>query len=133
MRRHRNNIKNDMAYFNKARENMNRKEKNKQTKIEKNEISIEERLICNDFIDNFDLEKEFTDCNLLGWIDMIENPNLYTAVKSLSIENQIFLSYIIKEGLTQRELAKIYGINQRTVGRKFDKILGLLKIILSIK
>ena len=65
--------------------------------------------------------------NLLGWLELIENPKLYEAVKNLSIEDQIFISYIVKEGQTQREVARIYGINQRRAGRKLEKILNLLK------
>ena len=71
--------------------------------------------------------------SLLGWIELIENQKLYEAVKSLSVEDQIFISYIVKEGRTQREVARIYGINQRTVGRKLEKILNLLKTFLLIR
>ena len=71
--------------------------------------------------------------NLLDWIELIENQKLYEAVKNLSIEDQIFISYIVKEGRTQREVARIYGINQRTAGRKPEKILSLLKTFLLIR
>ena len=71
--------------------------------------------------------------NLLGWIELIENQKLYEAVKNLSIEDQIFIGYIVKEGQTQREVARIYGINQRTAGRKLEKILNLQRLFLFIR
>ena len=42
--------------------------------------------------------------NLLCWIKLIENPKLYEAVKTLSIEDQIFISYIIKERKNKQNL-----------------------------
>ena len=92
MKKRRYNIKDEMAYFNKVKKNMDCKEKIKQSEIEKNEISIEDRPICNDFIDNFDLDKELASRNLLGWIDMIEDQKLHAAVKSLPVEEQALLS-----------------------------------------
>ena len=61
--------------------------------------------------------------NLLGWIELIENQKLYKAVKSLSIEDQIFISYIVKEGRTQREMENIYKVDHRNIGRKFNNII----------
>ena len=92
MKNRRYNIKDELAYFNKVTQNMDCKEKIKQSEIEKNEISIEEQSICNDFLDN---------------IDMIENQKLHDAVKSLSLDDQVLLSYIFEKEKTQRELEKI--------------------------
>ena len=61
--------------------------------------------------------------NLLGWIELIENQKLYEAVKSLSVEDQIFISYIVKEGRTQRELSIMYKLTQQAISRHFNKIM----------
>ena len=49
------------------------------------------------------MDKHLEERNLLGWIELIENPKLYEAVKNLHIEDQILISYIVKDGRTQRE------------------------------
>lgn len=127
MKKRRYNIKDEMAYFNKVKKNMDCKEKIKQSEIEKNEISIEDRPICNDFIDNFDLNKELADRNLLGWIDMIEDQKLHAEVKSLPIEEQTLLSYIFEKEMTQRELEKIYNLDQSVICRRYNKTIKFIK------
>ena len=65
--------------------------------------------------------------NLLGWIELIENQKLYKAVKSLSVEDQTFISYIVKECKTQSEISYFYNLSQSQVCCKFNKILRILK------
>ena len=65
--------------------------------------------------------------SLLGWIELIENESLHKALKSLKIEDQIFISYIVKECKTQRELAKIYGIAQKNICKKFERLIKKIK------
>ena len=132
MSRRRNNIKNELAYFYKVIKNMNIKDSIKQSKINEHETPLDE-ILYGQFSAGETMDKHLEEKTLLGWIELIENPKLYEAVKSLSIEDQIFISYIVKEGQNQREVARIYGINQRTVGRKLEKILNLLKTFLLIK
>ena len=124
-----NNINDKIAYFYTVIKNMDIKDGIKQSKINDHEVSVDEVLYDN-FSDNFDVDKQLVEQSLLGWIDLIENENLHKAVKSLSIEDQIFISYIVKECRTHRELAQIYKIDHRTVGRKFVKIIKKLKHIL---
>lgn len=127
MKKRRYNIKDEMAYFNKVKKNMDCKEKIKQSEIEKNEISIEDQPICNNFIDNFDLDKELASRNLLGWIDMIEDQKLHAAVKSLPIEDQTLLSYIFEKEMTQRDLEKIYNLDQSVICRRYNKTIKFIK------
>ena len=124
-----NNINDKIAYFYTVIKNMDIKDGVKQSKINNHEVSVDEVLYDN-FLDNFDVDKQLAEQSLLGWIELIENPNLHNAVKSLLIEDQIFISYIVKECCTQRELAQIYKIDHRTVGRRFEKIIKKLKHIL---
>ena len=64
---------------------------------------------------------------MLGWIELIENQKLYEAVKSLSIEEQIFISYIVKERKTQAELSKQYEVTQPAICQRFNKLIKTLK------
>ena len=111
---------------------MDLKDNIKRSKIDEHEIPIEE-VIYDAFSNKFDVDKQLLQANLLGWIELIENENLHKAVKSLSIEDQIFISYIVKECKTQQELASKYGINQSSVKNRFDKILRVLKNLMSKK
>ena len=126
MRNHRDNIKNEIVYFYTVIKNMDMKDSIKKSKVNEYEIPLEE-IIYDNFSNDFDVDKQCQDKNLLGWIELIENENLHKAVKSLSVEDQIFISYIVKECRTQRDLAQIYKVNQRTIGRKFEKILNKIK------
>ena len=103
MRNHRNDIKNELAYFYTIIKNMDIKDSIKNSKVKEHEISLEE-VIYDNCSDDFDVDKQVAEQSLLGWIELIENKNLHKAVKSLSIEDQIFISYIVKECRTQREL-----------------------------
>ena len=68
--------------------------------------------------------------NLLGWIELIENQKLYEAVKTLSIEDQIFISYIVEEGRTQRELSRTYGVAQKNISKRFNSVIEKIKYLL---
>ena len=107
----RNNIKNEIAYFYTVIKNMDTKDNIKKSKVKAHEISLEE-IIYDNFSDDFDIDKQFLERSLLGWVELIENENLHKAIKSLSIEDQIFISYIVKECRTQQELSRIYNIAQ---------------------
>lgn len=73
------------------------------------------------------MDKQVAEQSLLGWIELIENKNLHKAVKSLSIEDQIFISYIVKECRTQRELSNIYNITQQNISKRFNNIIKKLR------
>ena len=124
--KNRRDIKSEMAYFYTVIKNMDKKDALKQSKVKEHEVSIEDVLYDKES-ENADIEKQVFEENLLGWIELIENEKLHKAIKNLSIEDQIFISYIVKECKTQRELAEIYNLNHRTIGRKFEKILKLIR------
>ena len=122
MSRCRDNIKNELAYFYKVVKNMDIKDSIKQSQINEYETPLDE-ILCEQFFVDENMDKHLEEKNLLGWIELIENPKLYEAVKELSIEDQIFISYIIKEGLTQRELSIMYGLTQQDISYKFNKLI----------
>lgn len=124
----RDNIKNEMAYFKKVIKNMEIKESIKRSKINNNEV------LTNIIQDIYSTSDEyFCENNLLDWVELIENPNLYKAIKSLSIEEQTLLSYIFYKEKTQIEVAKIYSVSQKSISVNINKILIKIKNILRIK
>ena len=119
-------INDKISYFNTVVRNMNTDDLRRQTRINKREISLESEVYEN-MPDNFDLDEKISDDTLTGWIDLIENEKLHKAVKSLAIEDQAFISYIVKERRTQRELEKIYNISHQNIGKRFSKIINKLQ------
>ena len=127
--KNRRDIKSEMAYFYTVIKNMDKKDALKQSKVKEHEVSIED-VIYDKESENADIEKQVFEENLLGWIELIENEKLHKAIKNLSIEDQIFISYIVKECKTQRELAEVYKMAQQNVSKKFNKIIEKLRKIL---
>ncbi len=126
MGNYRDNIKDEIAYFYTVIKNMDTRGKIEQSKIDGHELQIDDILYDN-FLENFDVDKQVTEQSLLGWIELIENENLHNAVKSLSVEEKIFISYIVKDGRTQRELAQVYGISQKNVCTSFNRLISKIK------
>lgn len=126
MKNRNENIKNELAYFYKVIKNLDIKDSIKQSKINEYETPLDE-ILYNQFSVDENLDKHLEEQNLLGWIELIENPKLYEAVKNLSIDDQIFISYIVKEGRTQRELGQLYRANHSTLCRRLKKIISVVK------
>ena len=127
--KNRRDIKSEMAYFYTVIKNMDKKDSIKSSKIQEHEISIEDVLYDKES-ENTDIEKQAFKENLLGWIELIENEKLHKAIKNLSIEDQIFISYIVKECKTQRELEDKYKIAHQNISKRFSKIIEKLRKIL---
>ncbi len=51
------------------------------------------------FLDEYDLNKQLLQTNLLGWIELIENEKLHKTIKNLKIEDRIFVSYIVTKNV----------------------------------
>ena len=126
MKKQHKNIRDELAYFYKVIKNMDKKDFIKQSKINEYERSLDEILYNQIPIDE-NMDKHLEEQNLLGWIELIENSKLYEAIKNLSIEDQVLLSYIIKECKTQRELSITYKTAHQNISKKFDKIIKKLK------
>ena len=125
MKNRNEDIKNEIAYFYKVIRHMDIKDSIKQSKINEHETPLDE-ILYDQFSVDENLDKHLEERNLLGWIELIENQKLYKAVKNLSIEDQIFISYIVKEGRTQRELSTMYKIAHQNISKKFEKIIKKL-------
>ena len=126
MSRRRDNIKNELAYFYKVIKNMDIKDNIKQSKINEHETPLDE-ILYDQFSVGENMDKHLEEKTLLGWIELIENQKLYEAVKGLSIEDQIFISYIVKKGLTQQELEEIYKVSHRAIGQKYQRLIKKIK------
>lgn len=120
------NDKEKEYYFKAVVKRMNIKYKEKLDEINKHELSLMEVLYDN-FCDKSNVDKELMEKTLLGWIELIENPKLYKVLKDLTIEDQIFISYIVKECKTQKELAKKYNIAHQNISKKINKIFNKLR------
>ena len=121
MKKRSEDIKNEIAYFYKVIKHMDIKDNIRQSKINEHETPLDE-ILYDQFSVDENLDKHLEEQNLLGWIELIENQKLYKAVKSLSVEDQIFISYIVKEGRTQRELSIMYKLTQQAISCHFNKI-----------
>ena len=115
-------IKNELTYFYKVIKNMDIKDNIKQSKINEHETPLDE-ILYDQFSVGENMDKHLEEKTLLGWIELIENQKLYKAVKELSIEDQIFISYIVKKGLTQQELEEIYKVSHRAIGQKYQRLI----------
>ena len=120
------NIKNELAYFYRVIKNMDIKDNIKQSKINEHETPLDE-ILYDQFSVGENMDKHLEEKTLLGWIELIENQKLYEAVKGLSIEDQIFISYIVKKGLTQQELEEIYKVSHRAIGQKYQRLIKKIK------
>lgn len=125
MKKRHENIKNELAYFYKVIKNMAIKDNIKRSKINECEMPLDE-ILYNQFCVSENLDKHLEEQNLLGWIELIENQKLYEAINRISIEEQIFINYIVKEGRTQRELSRTYGVAQKNISKRFNR--GIEKI-----
>ena len=128
MKNHRNNINNEFSYFYKVLKNMDIKQNIKDSKIIYNEITSEdiENILCSE-------DKYFYGNNLLDWIDLIENIDLHKAIKNLSKEEQILLSYSFCQEKTQSEIAKLYNVTHQSISYKINKIISKIKKHISKK
>lgn len=126
MRNHRDDIKNEIAYFYTVIKNMDTKDEIKQSKINEHELQMDDILYDN-FSEDFDVDKQAQEQSLLGWIELIENEDLHKAIKNLSLEEQILLSYIFYKDKTQSEIANLYKVTQQSISYKIDKIISKIK------
>ena len=126
MKNRHENIKNELSYFYKVIKNLGIKDNIRQSKINEHETPLDE-ILYDQFSVGENMDKHLEEKTLLGWIELIENQKLYEAVKGLSIEDQIFISYIVKEGRTQQELEEIYKVSHRAIGQKYQRLIKKIK------
>lgn len=70
---------------------------------------------------------EYVDCNRYGWVETVENKELYEKLKSLSVEKLELLTLYVIEERSQEEVGKILGIGHSAVSRRFTRITSNIK------
>lgn len=128
MQKRQKHINKEIAYFGKVVKNIDIKQNIKNSEFEDKEILFED-------IENICYEKDeyFKNNDLLEWIELIENSDLYNAVTRLTEEEQTLLSYLFYKDKTQTEVAKIYNISQSAIFQKFNSIADKIKLFMSKK
>ena len=62
-----------------------------------------------------DLEEMLCNTSLLAWIDYIDNPRLYEGVRSLTKNQQIFITLRFRFCYTQKEIADYFQVKQQSI------------------
>lgn len=79
------------------------------------------------FLHNFSVEDKHWENDRFGWIEQIENKQLYQAIKSLSDRDKEILSLLIIDGFNITQAAKQLGVSHQAISKKikkFQKIFG---------
>jgi RNA polymerase sigma factor (sigma-70 family) len=77
--------------------------------------------------EEFDIDNEVAKLTMYGWIDFIENDQLFAAIEDLSAAEKELLSYYFSKMLTQKEIARRMHKDRSAVTRKLNNILKKLK------
>lgn len=62
-----------------------------------------------------------------GWVEDIEDPQMSARLKSLSLEDLELLTRYVFDGFTQTELAHQYGVSQKNIHKKWQRIKKYLR------
>ena len=60
------------------------------------------------------------------WIESLTNEFLYEKVSSLSESDKELLTFLVEDGLTKREIAKMRGVTEQAIGQKIKRLKKLL-------
>lgn len=73
-----------------------------------------------------DLEEMLCNTSLLAWIDYIDNPRLYEGVRSLTKNQQIFITLRFRFCYTQKEIADYFQVKQQSILNQEKRIIKKL-------
>lgn len=117
-------IRDEIAYFRKVVENMDKKEL---MKIEQGN-DLFDHAETSDEIENLcPVDDEYFCGNLIDWIELVKNTDLHKALKSLNKEEQTLLGYLYYKDKTQSEVARIYKVKRQTINEKLTKTISKIK------
>ena len=71
--------------------------------------------------------EQSTDKSRYWWIEELDNPALVKQVKKLSFADVELITMLVYEHRTQDEAAAVFGISQRAVSKRFEKLKKFLK------
>lgn len=90
-------------------------------------VSGENLMLLATNLQSDEFERCVEDTYSLDWVEMIENPRLYAAVKSLSDKDKWLLTLRYKYCLTQRDIAPLFNMSQAAISQRESMIKKLIK------
>lgn len=93
-----------------------------------NEMKHDKLMLLAVNVDGSELEAALAESTLFGWIEMIENPDLYKVISGLSHQQKELLTWRYHFSLSQAETAQIMGMAQQTVSRHEERIFKKIKV-----
>lgn len=82
------------------------------------------------FLEALSVTEEYISEERFGWLEEIENPKLAKSLKQLTEEEKELLTEWIVDGLTQKEMADNFKVNQGTISRRIEALKKFFKEIL---
>ena len=82
------------------------------------------------FLEALSVTEEYISEERFGWFEEIENPKLAKSLKQLTEEEKELLTEWIVDGLTQKEMADNFKVNQGTISRRIEALKKFFKEIL---
>lgn len=77
------------------------------------------------FLDAVSCWDDYTGSSKYGWVEEIEGPQMSARLKSLSPEDLESLTRYVFDDYTQTELARQYGISQKNIHKKWQRIKNI--------
>lgn len=74
------------------------------------------------FLHNFSIEDKHFETERFGWIEQIENKDLYIAITSLSDSDKEILTMLLYDGMKQKEIAEQRGVKKAAMSRKIGRL-----------
>ena len=74
------------------------------------------------FLDAVSCWDNYAGSSRYGWVEEIEDPQMSARLRSLSPEDLELLTRYVFDGYTQTELAHQYGISQKNIHKKWQRI-----------
>ena len=78
------------------------------------------------FLDAVSCWDNYAGSSRYGWVEEIEDPQMSARLRSLSPEDLELLTRYVFDGYTQTELAHQYGISQKNIHKKWQRIKNYL-------
>lgn len=124
-------IEKPIPYFKKVVKNMDYKELKKLNTVYKSEISMElcdfDSQLTTNQKNTSEIDKYFNDTDSLLWIEYLDNKEIYYATKKLKYEDVMLLHLWINQRFTQKEIASIMNMKEKTVNKRLTRIRKKLR------
>lgn len=125
-------IRNPEHYFNRMMAQTTKWEWIAESKRKKVEVPFEDheyKIFADSLFDEY--EHETLICSEVGefaWMEMIENPQLFSAIRKLPFEDKVILTLLTKDGFRQNDVAEMLGFTRAKVNYRVRKLRKILKL-----